>query len=516
MLFNSYFFIGCFLPAMLYGYVLLTRAGKFDIAWLALGSLFFYAWWDWHYLPWLLASIAFNFASSLLILRGAERGFSILARKIVFICAIAGNLLFLGYFKYANFFLANMSAAFGQSFRVLDIILPLGISFFTFTQIAFLVDTYRGEVKEYKFTNYVLFVSYFPHLIAGPILHHKQIMPQIENRAGRRVTADTLALGMTIFIIGLFKKVGFADNVAPYADRVFSTPDVTISLVEAWGATLAYALQLYFDFSGYSDMAIGISRMFGINLPLNFNSPYKARNIIDFWRRWHMTLSQFLRDYIYIPLGGNRHGKYRRFLNLFVTMLLGGLWHGASWTFVIWGVLHGVYLIINHMWQWLCARFVLDSSSSRIATALSWGVTFAAVNVAWVFFRAESLGSALTILKSMIGSNGIVPARWLASAPGAVASSPVANAIVDPGVVQVGSRPLLLVVILLAVAILMPNTQQITGYVNLFGVSPGERSVFERMLKWRPQLGWAIGYGAVAAACLYMLGNSSKFLYFQF
>jgi alginate O-acetyltransferase complex protein AlgI len=520
VLFNSYFFICCFLPIMLCGYALLTRAdGHFGIVWLALGSLFFYAWWNWHYLPWLMASIGFNFASSLLIVRSAERGFSSLVRKTIFSCAIVGNVLFLGYFKYANFFLENISIALGQSYSTLDIILPLGISFFTFTQIAFLVDTYRNEVKEYKFTNYLLFVSYFPHLIAGPILHHKQIMPQIENRAARRVTADALALGMTIFIIGLFKKVVFADNVAPYADRIFSTPDPTISLVEAWGATLAYGIQLYFDFSGYSDMAIGISRMFGINLPINFNSPYKACNVIDFWRRWHLTLSQFLRDYIYIPLGGNRGGKPRRYINLFLTMVIGGLWHGASWTFVIWGALHGAYLIINHAWRWFTARLRFNFLSSWIVILLSWGITFAAVNIAWVFFRAESLGSALSILKSMSGLNGMMPERWLAGASGApraVVESPVMNAVVDPGVVQLGIRPLLVIAVLLACAVLMPNTQQITGYLKLIGSPSGDGGMFSRLLSWRPRLGWAIAYGSVGAGCFYMLGNSSKFLYFQF
>jgi alginate O-acetyltransferase complex protein AlgI len=519
LLFNSYLFIGGFLPLMICGYALLTRYGKFDVGWLVLGSIFFYGWWDWRFVPLLLLSITFNFCAALLIIRSEKPDRSWRLDRASLGFAIVANLALLGYFKYVNFFLANMSLIQGRHYQPFAVLLPLGISFFTFTQIAYLVDAYKGEAREYNFLNYMLFVSYFPHLIAGPILHHKQIMPQIANRSTRQVTSETLALGLTIFIIGLFKKVALADGLAPAVDRVFSHPDVTITMVEAWGATLAYALQLYFDFSGYSDMAIGISRMFGINLPINFNSPYKSQNIIEFWRRWHVTLSRFLRDYVYIPLGGNRRGKLRRYINLFLTMLIGGLWHGAGWTFVAWGALHGLYLMLNHAWHWVRGRYAISSPFGKSLNMLfAWGLTFFAVNLAWVFFRAESFGSALEIIKGMVGLNGILPVRWIAATTGGastVQTAPLLD-IVDPNVVQIGKGPLALVLAALAIALFMPNTQQITGYWRLICAGDAKETMLSNLVRWRPAMTWAVFYGAMGAACIYMLGNSSKFLYFQF
>lgn len=266
----------------------------------------------------------------------------------------------------------------------LNIILPIGISFYTFTQIAFLVDTYQEKVNEYRFIHYLLFVTYFPHLIAGPVLHHKEMMPQFADSRIYKFSTTDFAVGLTIFCIGLAKKVLIADNLAPYANPLFSGADAP-SLFIAWGGVLAYTFQLYFDFSAYSDMAIGLSRLFGVKLPLNFNSPYKATNISEFWGRWHMTLSRFLMDYLYIPLGGNRTGIIRRYRNLITVMLLGGLWHGAGWNFVIWGGLHGVYLIIHHGWGKLSEllNFPVNLVLWRL-TATS--ITFLSVCFAWVFF----------------------------------------------------------------------------------------------------------------------------------
>src|SRR5229473_1704293 len=319
MLFNSYAFIFLFLPVALIGYFAIGRLGHLaPVIWLTLASLAFYSVSNWQFVLLLLASVAFNYCIGLLLI---SRPLRAAPRFAALTIGVAGDLLVLGYFKYAGFLAANLNAIVSIGFTV-DILLPVGISFYTFTQIAFLVDAYRGNVARYALPHYALFVTYFPHLIAGPILHHKDMIPQFERAEAKRPNAHLILCGLIIFAIGLFKKTCLADG-----------------------------FQLYFDFSGYSDMAIGISLMFGVFLPLNFNSPYKAQSIVDFWRRWHMTLSQFLRDYLYIPLGGNRHGRTLRYVNLMITMLLGGLWHGAAWTFVAWGMLHGVYLCINHAWS---------------------------------------------------------------------------------------------------------------------------------------------------------------------
>ncbi|WP_242843611.1 MBOAT family O-acyltransferase [Thermincola ferriacetica] len=279
----------------------------------------------------------------------------------------------------------------GSRFSPLYVILPLGISFFTFTQIAYLVDAYRGEAKEYSFINYVLFVTFFPHLIAGPIIHHKEMMPQFASLRGKVLNWKNISNGLFLFAVGLVKKVLIADSLAHWANPGFKA--MSLTMVEAWATALSYTFQLYFDFSGYTDMAIGLSLFFNIQLPQNFNSPYKSASIIEFWRRWHMTLSRFLRDYLYIPLGGSCRGLFRKCINLVITMTLGGLWHGAAWTFVIWGFLHGVALVINHLWRTI--GFRMHWLPGRI-------LTFFFVTATWVIFRAENLPQALVVLKGMI------------------------------------------------------------------------------------------------------------------
>src|SRR5665213_1223456 len=394
MLFNSYLFIFLFLPITLIGYFMLGRFNSLaPVVWLALASLAFYSVSNWQFVALLLGSVAFNYIVGLLLIGSRLHGgprFAALA------LGVASDLLVLGYFKYAGFIAANLNALFSTGLRV-DILLPVGISFYTFPQIAFLVDAYRGKVAGYRLPHYALFVTYFPHLIAGPILHHKDMIPQFERAESKRPNAHLILCGLIIFAIGLFKKTCLADGIQPFVALAFGP--VAPSFAQAWIGALAYTFQLYFDFSGYSDMAIGISLMFGVFLPLNFNSPYKARNIIDFWRRWHMTLSQFLRDYLYIPLGGNRRGAVLRYVNLMITMALGGLWHGAAWTFVIWGVLHGLYLCINHAW----IRFAPPVAPwfAGAANLLAMMVTFLAVVVAWVFFRANNISSAFHILSRM-------------------------------------------------------------------------------------------------------------------
>lgn len=413
MLFNSYEFLLFFLPATLIVFFILSWLNHFKLAatWLALVSLFFYGYWSPRYVILLMASISFNFSVGHAITKFRATAQPEMAHRILILALIA-NLGALGYFKYANFFVDSINSAVHTDLFLAQIVLPIGISFFTFTQIAFLVDTFRGKVHESRFIPYTLFVTFFPHLIAGPVLHHAEMMPQFARQDTYKFNQKNFLIGIAFFSIGLFKKVILADGIQPFVGPVFNAdPTYTLTAIEAWGGALSYTLQLYFDFSGYSDMAIGLAKMINVDLPLNFNSPYKATNIAEFWRRWHMTLSRFLRDYLYISLGGNRKGPSRRYVNLLTTMLLGGLWHGAGWTFVIWGGLHGLFLVINQLWQ--AARQRLQGHSSgesspffRFASLL---ITFLCVVVAWVFFRAESLEAALRVLTGMSGFNGIVP-----------------------------------------------------------------------------------------------------------
>lgn len=389
MLFNSYEFLFAFWPITFVVYFLMNRfcppiAGK---VWLAAASLFFYSWWSIKSLPLILASIAFNYIMG----RSISHARQLRTRKLLLTLAIVGDVLFLGYYKYADFLISNVNTLFSAQIELLRLALPLGISFFTFTQIAYLVDAYRGTAKEYSIVNYVLFVTFYPHLIAGPILHHKEMMPQFDRARSKMIIPGNVARGLFIFCIGLFKKVVIADTLAPIATQGFDV-STNLSLVEGWTTSLAYTMQLYFDFSGYSDMAIGIALLFNIKLPINFNSPYKAVSIQDFWRRWHMTLSRFLRDYIYIPLGGNRKGHYRTYFNLVATFVIGGIWHGAGWTFIAWGLLHGIAQVIQRLWK---------KTGIVLPHWVAWFITFMFINFSWVFFRAKDWDDALKVLRGM-------------------------------------------------------------------------------------------------------------------
>ena len=494
MLFTTSTFVFLFLPIVLIGfYAIGSRSAAGAAAWLFVTSIFFYGYWLPAFALLLLGSIGVNFALGVRI-ANAPRGGGLARAWLV--TGIALNLAVLGYFKYANFFIENLNTALGFEWRLGEVILPIGISFYTFTQIAYLVDAWYGKVREASFIQYGLFVTFFPQLVAGPILHHSQMMPQFADSSVYKFDGARFWGGLAIFCIGLFKKVVLADGIAPYADAVFLPVDggAFPSTHEAWLAALAYTLQLYFDFSGYSDMAIGLSLMFNIQLPFNFNSPYKASSITDFWRRWHISLSTFLRDYLYVPLGGNRKGSLRRYVNLMTTMVLGGLWHGAGWSFVLWGTLHGAYLVVNHAFQALTARLGwrpwLDSSKAYAAGA--WALTFVCVVVAWVFFRAETLPGAIRIIQAMAGQSiestdeGLL--YWNAGL-----QTPVA---------------LVWCIALGAAAIVLPNSNRL-----------GERVIHHLQQKpsWRAALGGA-AFAACAALVILNLARDSvsAFIYFNF
>ncbi|OCL93283.1 MBOAT family O-acyltransferase [Arcobacter porcinus] len=405
MLFNSYEFIFVFLPIVFVIYFYLTHKRLISgaKAFLVFSSLFFYSWWNVLYLPILLSSVLFNYViANILSKKEFKKSFS---KKSVLIFGIVANLSLLAYFKYADFLIDNFNLVSGSSINLLHLALPLALSFVTFQQVAFLVDSYKGFTKEYDFLNYALFVTFFPQLIAGPIVHHKEMMPQFASRWNMVKRYKNIALGLFIFSIGLFKKVVIADTFAVWATAGFDNA-VTLNLIEAWATSLSYTFQLYFDFSGYCDMAIGIALLFNIKLPINFNSPYKALNIQDFWRRWHITLSRFLRDYVYIPLGGNKKGSFRTYNNLLATFVIGGLWHGAGWTFVFWGFLHGLALIIHRVWTNL---------GFKMNTILAWFITFNFVNIAWIFFRAKEWDDAIKVLSSMFSLDNVVLPNPLAT-----------------------------------------------------------------------------------------------------
>jgi alginate O-acetyltransferase complex protein AlgI len=473
MLFNSPEFIFAFLPVVLVIFFwIAARSHELAAAWLTSASIFFYGWWNAEFVVLLLASITFNYGMGYAL--SSTKGTS--TSRVLLITAIGVNVSLLLYFKYVNFFIDIINDTTPYHLGFLDIVLPLGISFFTFTQIAFLVDTYRGIAHEYSFSHYALFVSYFPHLIAGPVLHHKEMMPQFA--AARTYQFNTLNFvdGTTLFLLGLFKKVVLADRLGVFASSGFyaAASGHKLGFFEAWSAVLCYTLQIYFDFSGYSDMAVGLGRMFNIELPINFFSPYKARSITEFWRRWHITLSRFLRDYLYIPLGGSRRGNPHRYANLMATMLIGGLWHGAGWTFIIWGGLHGVYLVINHAWDRFIS-FPKEFPGSWITDLLSWSVTFFAVVLAWVFFRADTLHSAISIIESMFGLHGsLLPDQIISFLPilSHVAKGAGTIGFLADGTVMGFIEMTLLVTLCMMIVLFAPNLYQLSPRTRILLLIP--------------------------------------------
>ena len=490
MLFNSFPFFLVFLPLALLGYFQLSKYSlRASTVFLMVASVAFYCYWDVRYLPLLAFSVAGNFTLGRHIARHVELNHQRAAKRWL-IVGVALNLGVLFFFKYFNFFLDNLASLTGVPNTVAPIALPIGISFFTFTQIAYLVDSRQGKVRESRPENYGLFVTYFPHLIAGPILHHKDMMPQFDQPESHRFSQGRLAVGMLFFVMGLFKKVVLADGVARYVAPVFDVHFAHLTQLEAWVGALAYTFLLYFDFSAYSDMAYGLSYMFGIILPINFNSPYRSTSIIEFWRRWHITLSTFLRDYLYIPLGGNRRGGAQRYINLMITMLLGGLWHGANWTFLAWGGLHGLYLGINHGLRHLLGE--RQWPGLKLAGAAA---TFLAVVLGWVFFRAGSIDIALHVLRAMWSSTYF-------STYGAP----------ELGINRILDMPRCAgwLAVCALVAFCLPNAYQLLG----------KGLLREREAQLSGRLGAAV-LGGTLALCLMLLAISetrgaSEFLYFNF
>ncbi len=490
MLFNSTTFLFVFLPVVVAGYFLFatqrnpTQKSRWCLIWLVGCSLFFYGYWKPVYLWLLLGSICINFAIGRLL--RPRNGRSQTWRKTFLIVGVASNLLLLGYYKYLGFLVTSWVGLVGSDLAVPEIFLPLAISFFTFQQIAFLVDAYKGEEIGDNFERYVLFVSFFPQLIAGPIVHHREMMPQFTDKQQRNINWNNIAVGLFTLSLGLFKKVAVADTFALWATHGFDHAP-SLSLIPAWLTALSYTLQLYFDFSGYTDMAIGSALLFNIRLPANFNSPYKACNIQDFWRRWHMTLSRFLRDYVYIPLGGKRGGDMRLYRNLFITFLLGGIWHGAGWTFLFWGALNGLGVVVFTIWA---------KQGRRMFSPLAWGVHFVYLNICWVFFRSVDFTSAVKVLRGMFGWDGVV-------LPTSVSFlNPVWDLIglkVAPIFTEFQQPMLMIVMVPLFVGITLwaPNSNEI-------------RDKFKPNIRYAV---WGAGLLVVALACLH---RNSEFLYFQF
>jgi D-alanyl-lipoteichoic acid acyltransferase DltB (MBOAT superfamily) len=392
LLFNSYEFIFIFLPLTFFVYFYLNKK-KLTVAsrvWIVATSLFFYSWWNIYYLPIIVSSVVFNFTIGSYLSNSKNK-----YKNVVLIFSILANLSLLAYFKYADFLIENLNIVYDINIESLNLILPLAISFFTFQQIAYLVDSVKGQIKEHNFLNYIVFVTFFPQLIAGPIVHHKEMMPQFSNMKSKTIDYKNISNGLFIFSIGLFKKVVIADTFAIWASHGFDNTSV-LNFYEAWATSLSYTFQLYFDFSGYADMAIGLALLFNIRLPINFNSPYKATNIQDFWRRWHITLSRFLRDYIYIPMGGSKKGKRKTYFNLMATFIIGGIWHGAGWTFIFWGFIHGLAIVIHRIWSKL---------QIKLYRPISWFLTFNFVNISWVFFRAKDWDDAIKVISGMFGGD---------------------------------------------------------------------------------------------------------------
>jgi alginate O-acetyltransferase complex protein AlgI len=544
MLFNSYEFICVFLPATLAGFFLLGgRSRYWALNWLIIASFFFYAWWRPINVLIIAPSVIVNFVLARLLLRlGAQKGREGTARAVL-ILGIAFNIAFLGYFKYINFFANVVNDVAGTNWFLTEVILPLGISFITFQKIAFLIDVHGGRIDSFSLRDYCLFVLFFPPLIAGPIVHFREIMPQFRELSCR-FSSENLSVGLTLFLCGLFKKVVLADSIAAYVSPIYeiAAGGSEVSLFPAWVAAVGFTLQIYFDFSGYSDMAMGLSRCFGVKLPPNFDSPLKASSIIDFWLRWHMTLTRFLTAYLYNPLVlsltrrrltqgraalGGRNPAVGTFLHLLaaptiLTMFVSGLWHGAGYLFILWGLLHGCYLAINHAWRlYAVPRWPSKESYAQFMQPVGFVLTFFAVVSSMVLFRSPTVGAAREVVKGMAGLHGIsLPQHILDNAGPLVSSLQHVISVATPGTgAELIAPAAPWIILLLAIALLLPNSLELLArYEPALGMKqrPAAQHRLAHIFAWRPTLAWSIAASAVAATALLKLGGRSEFLYWQF
>jgi alginate O-acetyltransferase complex protein AlgI len=529
MLFNSHEFLFLFLPATLLGFYLLGRTSRqAAILWLILTSLVFYGWWRPLNILIIAPSIAINYLLASFLFRLSQKGDSPSLSRAVLLIGILFNVVFLGFFKYADFVYGTVNDVFGANLILLHVILPLGISFITFQKIAFLIDVQAGRVKAFTFREYCTFVLFFPQLIAGPIVHYREMMPQFA-AATCRFDKENFAVGLTLLFFGLFKKGVLADNIAPLITPIYqhSAAGGQTSFLLAWMAAVGFTLQIYFDFSGYTDMALGLGRFFGIKLPPNFNSPLKASSIIDFWLRWHITLTRFLTAYIYNPLVlsltrrraakgqpgfGGRNPPVGAFVSLLIgplimTMFISGLWHGAGYGFIIWGLIHGVYLVVNHGWRVYAAHRWRDRAAyARVMKPAGWALSFVSVTTAMIFFRAATVRSAVDLVKGVFGLNG-------AALPhGAAAITATYGTDIKLAAMWVA--------ILLFIALVCPNTLEILApYEPALGVKPASTAPALggfRIPAWGPSLPWAVAISALAAVAIFYTGGPSEFLYWQF
>lgn len=507
MLFHEPIFIFCFLPIFLVTFYLILKYLNLRKAlyFLSFSSIIFYGYWNIAFIPLLIFSIIFNFYIGELIETSGDKK----NKKLILIFGLTINILTLIFFKYITMIIDTVLYWIKLDIDHSPIELPLGISFFTFLQIAFIVDKYKENIKSYSFLKYFLFVSFFPHLIAGPLVHHSKLIAQFKTLKSLRV--DNLSVGFLIFTIGLFKKIVIVGSVAPASDNLFNGVAMGLipSFLDSWVGVLSFSLQIYFDFSAYSDMAIGLSKMMGILLPINFNSPYKSNSFIDFWRRWHITLSTFLRDYLYFNLGGNKKGINRQYINILIVMSLAGLWHGASWLFVIWGMLHGIFLVLNHI-----VRFY---NLFKIKKIISIPIIFILVSVLWVPFRADSLNSMTSILQGLIGLNGIkLPFHYQDNYE--LINFLVNLSVIDVGALNVyaGGWQIVTLFLLIMFVLFLPNTQQITSEFQPVLEKVDKFHFTKIKFKFNGFTGIICGLFFYYILILSIQGKPGEFIYFQF
>lgn len=510
MLFNSAIFLFVFLPFVMMGFGLAFRRLGLEAAWtwLAIASVAFYSWWNLAHVPLLLISVTANYWLGRRLALPDTGG-----HRWLLTTGVVVNLGLLGWFKYANFIALNVATWCGFSWHGETLDLPLGISFYTFHQLTYLLHCRAGRAQGTTFRHYLLYVTFFPQLIAGPIVRPMEMLPQLRQLRFRAYRWEDLSVGFTLLSIGLFKKMVVADHLAAWVGPVFDhVPETShVAMLDAWVAVLAYTFRLYFDFSAYSDMALGLAKIFGISLPGNFFSPYKALSIVDFWRRWHITLSLFLRDYLYIPLGGNRKGEARRNINLLLVMIIGGFWHGAGWTFGLWGLWHGIGLLVNHAWTKAGLGSRIAALPSKIC---SWALTFLFVVIGWTLFRAPNLPAAWALVCGLFGANGIeVPNGWFEKLPWLVSLGVAPR---SEWLVFAGPSQVLVLVILLLAVLCLPNSLQLTAGYLVPSNHASLPSVASLGWRWRPKVSWALFVGLILAIALLHLGKISEFLYFQF